>query len=309
MKSEELKMFEKYRIGVLAGGPSSEREISLKSGKAVFKALHGAGLDAVFMDVNEEGFVRAIDRSGIDVAFITLHGRFGEDGTAQKILEKRNIRYTGSGPVSSALALDKLASKKRFEKEGLKIPGFCAVKAGEDISRLDIRFPCVVKPRCEGSSIGLSVVHSEDLILKAVKEAAEFGENVLIEDFVIGREITVGVLDDRALPVVEIIPADGVYDFEAKYRSTATRYMTPADLEGEQYARVQEAGLKAHRALGCESFSRVDLMLSEEGEIFVLEVNTIPGLTERSLLPMAAKAAGLDFLQLCVKMLCGALSK
>jgi len=309
MKSEELKMLEEHRIGILAGGPSSEREISLKSGKAVRKALHGAGLDAVFMDINEEGFIRAIDRSGIDVAFIALHGRFGEDGTVQKILEKKNIKYTGSGPESSSLALDKVASKKRFKSEGLKMPGCCVVKAGEDISRLDIRFPCVVKPRREGSSIGLSVVRSEGLLSKAVKEAFQFDENILIEDFVTGREITVGVLDDSALPIVEIVPADGVYDFEAKYRSTGTRYIAPAELEKGQYARVQEEGLKAHRALGCKSFSRVDLILSGEGEIFVLEVNTIPGLTERSLLPMAAKAAGLDFLQLCVKMLCGALSK
>ncbi|MFH1552617.1 MAG: D-alanine--D-alanine ligase [Candidatus Omnitrophota bacterium] len=306
---KELDMLKKYKIGVLAGGSSSEREISLKSGKAVFGALQGKGLNTVFIDVEEDNFSSLVDRPGIDVAFIALHGKFGEDGTVQRILDERSVPYTGSGPEPSRLALDKEASKKIFEDEGLCVPEYRVVRAGEDVSRLDITFPCVVKPRYEGSSIGLSIVPSRDLMRGAIDRAARFGERIIIEKFVFGREITVGVLNDRALPVVEIIAAGGVYDFSAKYYSDDTEYVVPAKLDKDEYLRAQETGLKAHRALGCEGFSRVDLRLSDRGDIFVLEVNTIPGLTERSLLPMAAKAEGVDFSELCVKMLLGAISK
>ncbi len=307
--NKELDLLRRYRIGVLAGGPSSEREISLKSGKAVFDALRGMDLEAKFLDVTEEDFCSLVDRSGINVAFIALHGRFGEDGTVQRMLGRRNIPYTGSGPEASHLALDKLASKKRFRDHGLRVPEYSVVNGKEDVSGLDIHFPCVVKPRYEGSSIGLSVVPSADHIREAIDKAAEFSEEIIIERFVPGREMTVGVLDDRPLPVIEIIAADGVYDFGAKYHSNDTEYIVPARLSGADRLKAQEAGAKAHAVLGCEGFSRVDMRLSEEGEIFILEVNTIPGLTERSLLPMAAKKAGLDFSQLCVKMLCGALGK
>ena len=307
--NEEIDLLKKYRIGVLAGGSSSEREISLKSGRSVFDALRSIGLKVKFLDVREEDFSAFLDHADIDAAFIALHGRFGEDGTVQKILGQKNILYTGSDPEASHLALDKLASKKRFEDHGLCVPEYGVVSGKEDVSRLNICFPCVVKPRYEGSSIGLSVVRSGDHIREAINKAAEFSEEIIVEKFVPGREITVGVLDNRPLPVVEIITADGVYDFGAKYQSDDTEYVVPARLNETDYLRAQEAGMKAHAALGCKGFSRVDMRLSDEGEIFVLEVNTIPGLTERSLLPMAAKQTGLDFPKLCVKMLCGALLK
>jgi D-alanine-D-alanine ligase len=307
--NKEIDMLKKYKIGVLAGGPSSEREISLKSGKAVFDALKNMDLEAEFLDVKEKDFPVLIDRWDIEVVFIALHGRFGEDGTVQRMLEGRNIPYTGSGPEASRLALDKLASKERFQDHGLRVPEYRVVMLQEDISRLDVCFPCVIKPRYEGSSIGLSVVFSREHVRDAINKAAEFSKEIIVEKFVPGREITVGVLGDRPLPVIEIIAAGGVYDFGAKYQADDTEYIVPARLKEADYRLAQEMGIKAHAALGCEGFSRVDMRLSDEGEIFVLEVNTIPGLTERSLLPMAAKEMGLDFSQLCVKMLCSALFK
>ncbi len=304
-----IEVLRKFRIGVLAGGESSEREISLKSGKAVFEALRKAGLDPLFLDVNEKDFSSVIEKSGIDAAFIALHGRFGEDGTVQRMLQKRNIPYTGSGPDASALALDKMASKEQFIARGLNVPEYIVVYRGEDISELDVWFPCVVKPRFEGSSIGLSVVSSETKLHQAIDNAFMFGEEVIVERFVPGREITVGILDEKALPVVEIVAHEGVYDFDAKYRSDSTEYVVPAKLDESDSRFAQETALEAHKALGCKGFSRVDMRLSDNHEIFVLEVNTIPGLTERSLLPMAAKAAGLDFPGLCVKMLLVAFEK
>lgn len=307
MENKKLENLKQYKIGVLAGGPSNERDISLKSGKAVFDALTRAGIDAVFIDVDEAGFSSAVDAAKIDLAFIALHGRFGEDGTVQRALEGKNIMYTGSGPESSHLALDKLASKDKFNKEGVITPGHTIVKSAKDIQDKNVWMPCVVKPRYEGSSIGLSVVSSESDLEAAVEKALEFGEEIIVEEFISGREITVGILGSEALPVIEIVPQGGIYDFHAKYTASDTKYIVPAELEKDVWQAAQEAALKAHQALGCRGFSRVDIRLSESGGIFVLEVNTIPGLTERSLLPMAAKEAGLDFLELCVKMLYGAI--
>ena len=302
----ELK---KYKIGVLAGGTSSERDISIKSGNAVFEGLRRVGLDVLFLDVREEDFSTVISRSGIEMAFIALHGRFGEDGTVQRMLDNAGVPYTGSGPAASKLALDKLLSKEVFSKEGIMVPEYGVTTSGKEIESLPVRSPCVIKPRYEGSSMGLSTVFSDDLMAAAIDRALIFGNEIIVERFIPGREITVGILDDRPLPIVEIITSAGIYDFEAKYDSSDTRYVVPAQIDDATYLKAQETGLKAHLALGCRDFSRVDIRLSDSGEPFVLEVNTIPGLTERSLLPMAAKADGMDFSELCVKMLCGALKR
>ena len=301
---EELK---KYKIGVLAGGSSSERDISLKSGKAVFNAFIKEGLNAVFIDVKEDNFAFLIDQSRIDVAFIALHGKFGEDGTVQHILSEKGIFYTGSGPEASRMALDKVASKKRLSGENLKTPEYIVTELGKEIPA--IWFPCVVKPQHEGSSIGLTVVPSEERLSAAVDRAFNYGNHVIIEKFIEGREITVGILEDRALPVIEIVPEGRCYDFNAKYQSANTKYIVPAEIDEDTFKRAQETAVNAHKALGCEEFSRVDMRLSSRDELFILEVNTIPGLTERSLLPMAAKAAGLSFSELCVKILLGAIRK
>ncbi|MDD3089387.1 MAG: D-alanine--D-alanine ligase [Candidatus Omnitrophica bacterium] len=283
------------RIGVLAGGYSSEREISLKSGKAIFDALTASGLNAKFVDVAGPSLEGMED---IDVAFIALHGRFGEDGTLQQMLQEKGMPYTGSGPEASRAALDKITAKKLFENCGLKIAEHIVVKKSSPLG--NIPCPCVVKPRYEGSSVGLSVVKDPIFLRKAVDEASAYDEDIMIERFIPGRELTVGVIEDRALPVVEIVAAGGVYDFAAKYRAGDTKYIVPADLPERTYKAVQEAGLKAHRALGCEGYSRVDVRLGDDGRPYVLEVNTIPGMTERSLLPMAARSAGMDFTALCL---------
>ncbi|MGD2279079.1 MAG: D-alanine--D-alanine ligase, partial [Candidatus Omnitrophota bacterium] len=305
----EINLLKKYRIGVLAGGSSSEREVSLKSGRAVFDALQGLGLTALFIDVDEDDFAQKVGQAGIDTAFIALHGRFGEDGTVQRLLEEKNIVYTGSGPEASRLALDKVSSKTRFNEKNLPTPEYKVIKIHEKISCNDVWYPCIVKPRSEGSSIGLSLVFSRDHLEDAVLRASLYGEDVIIERFIEGKEITVGIIEDRALPVVEIIPAKGHYDYDAKYSSVETRYIVPARISEDYTKSAQEIAVGAYTALGCEEFARVDMRLSNDGKLYILEVNTIPGLTERSLLPMAANAAGMDFPDLCVKILLGAVNK
>ena len=305
---EKIDLLKKYRIGVLAGGPSSEREISLKSGKAVVEGLESLGLKPVFLDVSEDNFSSLLMDSGVDLAFIALHGRFGEDGTVQRMLEEEGIPYTGSGPDSSSLALDKVLSKKKFIENGLKVPGYVMVSSAEEVNEKEAPFPSAVKPRREGSSMGLSIVHKREDLVRAVEHALEFDREALIEEYVPGREITVGVLEGGALPVVEIKSSSGIYDFESKYTSSETQYIVPAELSPEEHRIAQEAGLRAHNSLGCKGFSRVDMRLTDSGEIFILEVNTIPGLTERSLLPMAAREEGISFPDLCIQMLCNAVA-
>jgi D-alanine-D-alanine ligase len=292
------------RIGVLAGGPSSEREISLRSGRAVHDALLEEGLDSVFLNVKND-IDEIIRNSCIDVAFIALHGRFGEDGTVQKMLEGAGIPYTGSGVEASAAALDKVISKDLFMRGLIPVPRHIVLTKGQsckcDYSKLGV--PIVVKPHLEGSSIGLSIVKDENLLQEAIDKAFEYGDKVILEEYIDGRELTVGILNDEALPVIEIVPKNKVYDYDAKYKDTATRYLVPAPIPEGVSEKARRLGVMAHRTLGCRSFSRVDMMMDASGGIFVLEVNTIPGMTERSLLPKAAKATGLRFNSLCVKIL------
>lgn len=292
------------RVGVLAGGPSSERAISLKSGRAVFDALISENIDALFLDVGED--VRdVIKNNKIDVAFIALHGTFGEDGTVQQALEDLRIPYTGSGPKASRLAMDKAASKEIFIKSNIAVPGHIMLNKNnynaEDAC--SVGFPLVVKPKMEGSSIGLSVVRERSLLEKAVDEAFRYGPDILIEEYIAGRELTVGILDDEPLPVIEIVTKNNVYDYKAKYDDPDTRYLVPAPVEKDIFEKAKAIGLESHIALGCKCFSRVDMMMAQDGKIFVLEVNTIPGMTQRSLLPKAAQAKGLNFGQLCIKLL------
>ncbi len=307
--SKELEILGKHRIGVLAGGTSSEREISIKSGRAVFESLKENGLNVDFIDIKEDN-PEWLDRTDIDTAFIALHGRFGEDGTVQRMLDEKNIIYTGSDPEASYLALDKIASKKIFLKEGLRIPEYKVIpEASGPGSIEDIWIPCVVKPQHEGSSIGLSIVDSKDQLAEAIKNASAYRGDVIVERFIPGREITVGLIEGEALPVIEIIAANNCYDYNAKYLAKDTKYIVPAELDNGIAEKAQEIALRAHNALGCEGFSRVDMRLADSGDIYVLEVNTIPGLTERSLLPMAARAAGIDFFDLCVKVLYEAVNR
>ncbi len=296
-------------IGVLAGGPSNEREISLRSGRAVHNAFLREGLRALLLDIRDD-IDDIILNNPIDVAFIALHGRFGEDGTVQRILEDHNIPYTGSGVEASRLALDKIASKETFTRCSIPTPKYIVFEKGkfkiENADRLG--FPVVVKPQFEGSSIGLSVVTEKSRLEKAVKKAFEYGEKIILEEYIDGKEITVGILDEKPLPVIEIVTKNKVYDYEAKYVDPETKYIVPAEIEADIYNKAQALGRRAHASLGCRCFSRVDMMLDRSGNIYVLEVNTIPGMTERSLLPKAASAFGLSFSQLCVKLIESALS-
>lgn len=292
------------RVAVLAGGPSNEREISLRSGRAVYDALRAKGLDAVLLDIRA-GIEDALKGDRMDVAFIALHGRFGEDGTVQDLLEQAGIPYTGSGVAASRLAMDKIASKKRFIEENIATPDYLYL-AEKDRNVSDIlpfEFPVVVKPQYEGSSIGLSIVREAADLTRAIEDAFSYGGGILIERYIKGRELTVGILNDDALPIVEIITRENVYDYKAKYDDPGTKYIVPAEIEDKLAARIQKLAQRAHKALGCRFFSRVDMMMDDKSNLFVLEVNTIPGMTERSLLPKAAEASGIGFSDLCFMMM------
>lgn len=297
-------------IGVLMGGPSSEREISLKSGKAVYQSLRSAGIDAVAIDIKTEDAAEnsaLLKASRIDCAFLALHGWFGEDGQIQAILEELKMPYTGSGPQASRIAMDKAASRGAFLKANLTIPR-CEVLEKMEYREIEFNFeqfglPLVVKPASQGSSVGLSIIDRREQFSTALDLAFRYGEKVLIEEYISGRELTVGILDEQPLPLIEIMPKNRFFDFQAKYQSGMSEYIVPAQVSPEIAELVQAKALLAHKILGCCNFSRVDIILRRDNTPFVLEVNTIPGFTETSLLPKAARASGIDFIGLCVKLI------
>ncbi len=304
----EIKDF--GRVGVLMGGPSSEREISLKSGKAVLSALKESGIDAVGIDIitdNKEDNIRLLNSYNLDCVFIALHGRFGEDGSIQEILEEIDLPYTGSGVKASRLAMDKIGALNIFKAGKLYVPRsqFLERASYNENKKFknDLGLPVVVKPANHGSSIGLSIVELEQEIPAAIELAFQFDQRIVIEEYISGRELTVGVLDERALPVIEIVPKHKFFDFEAKYKAGLTDYIIPALLKPEIAEEVQQAALEAHKLLGCFGCSRTDIILSQKNIPFVLETNTIPGMTATSLLPKAARILGIDFNQLCLKLL------
>lgn len=311
-------------IVVLMGGVSPEREISLRSGNAVAKALGDAGFNVSCIDVKDEK-IEELDHKEIDVAFIALHGYFGEDGGVQQLLESKGIPYTGSGVNASRLAMDKLATKKSFINAGLKTPDYTTVTEFQELIEIQrevmkLGLPVILKPTRNGSSIGISIIKEMNDLQMGLGKAFEFGYEVIIEKYIKGREFTVGLLDDSALPVIEIKPATEFFNYDAKYKDNRTEYLivktTPGDngvadgdsyhnigfLPSPQYHRAQELALNAHRILGCKGFSRVDMLLDDRNTFYLLEVNTIPGFTEKSLLPKAAKAAGISFSSLCEKI-------
>ena len=290
------------RVGVLMGGPSGEREISLRSGTAVAQALKDRGHEVVRIDPIGDAREK-IQGGRIDVAFIALHGSFGEDGQVQEILESQKIPYIGSGIEASRRAIDKVGARRQFERAGVVVPEGIVCTQGARIEMNGLPPPWVVKPARQGSSLGLSVVQDRADLEEAAAEAFRYDPTILIETFVQGRELTVGILGDRPLIPVEIRPADGVFSFKAKYTPGATQYLIPPVLPSSTLARVQETALACHRALGCRHLSRTDLILLPEGKVVALEVNTIPGFTETSLLPKAARAGGLEFPDLCEKLL------
>jgi D-alanine-D-alanine ligase len=304
-KSETMSIdLTKKKIAVLMGGPGSERKVSLKSGEGVAEALRSLGLDVVAVDVGGSDFV--LDGS-VDLAFNVIHGTFGEDGQIQRILESRGIPYTGEGVTGSELAIDKIAAKRRFSERGVPTAPFEVIFAG---LRPTMAAPLVVKAPREGSSVGVYIVHDAGELDQALSEAAKHSHELLVESFVEGRELTVGVVGEQVLPIIEIRPkkAGEFYDFANKYsflnpQAAGADHICPAHLPPEVTAHVQSVALAAHRALDLEVYSRVDVLLDANNRPFVLEINTIPGMTPVSLLPEAAGAAGISYPELCRRII------
>jgi D-alanine-D-alanine ligase len=304
-KSETMSLdLTNKKIAVLMGGPGSERKVSLKSGEGVVGALRSVGVNVVAVDVEGSDFV--LD-SSIELAFNVIHGTFGEDGQIQRILESRGIPYTGEGVSGSELAIDKIAAKRRFSDRGVPTAPFEVIRAG---SRPEMTAPLVVKAPREGSSVGVYIVRGAGELDHALNEAAKYSSELLIEKFIEGRELTVGVVGDQVLPIIEIRPkkAGEFYDFANKYnflnpQAAGADHICPAKLPPEVTAEVQRVALNAHRALDLEVYSRVDVLLDAKNRPFVLEINTIPGMTPVSLLPEAAGAAGISYPELCRRII------
>ncbi len=301
------------RIGVVMGGLSPERGVSLTSGRAVLDVLTGAGYDALPIEFDGPGVVDAIKAAAPDVVFLALHGSPGEDGPMQGLMEILRIPYTGSGVLGSAVSMDKAVTKKLLVYHGIRTADFITAGRVDAVAALararTLGLPLVVKPANLGSTIGMSFVHSWDELAPAVELAFTHDRSLVIEKFISGRELTVGVLGGRALPVVEILAPGGVYDYKAKYTAGQTRYVCPAELEQGMSEALQRTALKVFDALDGYSMGRVDFRLDDSGEAYVLEMNTIPGLTGTSLLPKAAQAAGIGFLELIETMLTDALGR
>lgn len=322
------------KVAVLMGGRSSEREISLRTGRGIAQALRNLGHEVSAVDTatgrllpageEERAALPAAEAAGLpakaevavagsaalreaDVVFVALHGGEGEDGTIQALLELTGRPYTGSGVMASAVAMNKAMSKRIFEHAGIPTPRWVLLADGRMPARLDLDalggLPIVVKPNAEGSTVGLTIVTSATDLPAAIELAARYGPEVLVEEFIPGRELTVAVIGDEALPIVEIRPKSGFYDYESKYTAGASEYFCPADLPGPLAARVLDLGIRAHQVLGCAGVSRVDFRLDARNEAWCLEVNTVPGMTPTSLVPMAAKARGMTYDQVVQRML------
>ena len=292
------------KVAVLMGGPSSEREISLLSGKAVLAALQARGVDAHVFDPAERPLT-ALSAEGFKRVFIALHGRYGEDGTVQGALETMAIPYTGSGVMASALAMDKWRTKMIWLQVGLPTPRYLVLTAEADWKQVvrEIGLPLIVKPAREGSTIGISKVTRIEDMTKAYADAARHDPLVLAEQFIEGREVTVSILGDRALPVIRIEAPGGNYDYQNKYFSDDTRYFCPSGLPSELEKGIQSISLEAFRLLDCRGWGRADLMIDAAGKPWLLEMNTSPGMTAHSLVPMAAREAGLSFEDLVIAIL------
>ena len=280
-------------VALLMGGPGKERPVSLNSGAAVAKALRSLGADVQEIDVSGPDFTIP---EKTELVFNMIHGTFGEDGELQSILDQLGVSYTGEGEVGSRLAFDKIASKRKFDEAGVPNAKWEILTAGQTTS---LPLPLVAKPPREGSSVGVHIVQKSEDLAAALEDCFSRDSEVLIEEFIRGRELTVGIVGGEALPVVEIVPKVDFYSYENKYTKGNSDYFCPARLDESTTRAVQSAALAAHRSLGLEIYSRVDVLLDSENKPFVLEVNTIPGMTETSLLPKAAAVAGIDFASLC----------
>ncbi len=295
------------KVAVLMGGPSAEREISLISGRAVLAALRSKGVDAHAFDPAERNLFE-LQSAGFDRVFIALHGRFGEDGTVQGALEVMGVPYTGSGVMASALAMDKWRTKLVWDASGIPTPRFAMVGGDTDPMKLveTLGLPIFVKPAREGSTIGITKVSAVGKLAEAVRLAAKYDDLVIAEESFAGEELTASILEDTALPLVRIVAPQGNYDYQNKYFTDDTKYFCPSGIPEELEERIREMALKSFRVLGCRGWGRADVMLRPDGEFSFLEMNTSPGMTGHSLVPIAARAAGMDYPTLCVAILEGA---
>lgn len=298
-------MREYGKVAVLLGGHSAEREVSLASGRAVLAALQAAGVDAHALDPADERFQQTLLDGGFARAFIALHGRGGEDGVMQGMLEVAGIPYTGSGVLGSALGMDKLRTKQIWQSAGIPTPAFSVLPdaAAVTAASAELSYPVIIKPAHEGSSIGVSKVDSPEGLLTAWEQAAYYDDSIIAEQWIDGVEYTAGILQETALPLIRLETPNIFYDYAAKYQADTTRYLIPCGLEAAREAQLQSLSLAAFRAVGASGWGRVDFMLDTAGQPWFIEVNTVPGLTDHSLVPMAARAAGTDFMALACRIL------
>lgn len=323
------------RVLLLVGGTSPEREVSKSTGKSVYNALISLGHEVVLLDpaygisqpleiedyfseedfaeISNENYLDAINLiipTEINVAFIALHGKYGEDGTIQSLLELKGIKYTGSKVLSSAIAMDKIMSKILFEEYNVPTPLYFHFKKGEFTTEevngkivSQFNYPAVVKPNDQGSTVGLTICKTSEQLSEAIHLAFEYSDRILVEEYIPGREVTVAVLDDEALPVLEIRPKHGIYDYECKYTSGMSEYIVPAEIPEAISEKMKDIAVLACRSLRCEVYARADFRLSPDNKIYALEVNTLPGMTSLSLVPKMAKAVGISFEQLVEKII------
>ena len=305
MKPVVEQLPEKFgRVAVLMGGNSAEREISIKSGTAVYDSLKKQGVDVVAIDV-KESLIKALTNQKVDRVFNLVHGRGGEDGVLQGVLEQIKLPYTGSGVMASALTMDKLRTKLCWQGAGLKTPKWFVLNTGKDIDVCieKLGFPVIVKPAQEGSSIGMSKANNKDELINALSVADKYQCDILIEAWVQGDEYTVAVIDGEALPVIRLLTANEFYDFEAKYLSNSTQYLCPCGLTQQQEQDLKDLAVDACKVVNVKGWGRVDVFIDELGEAQLIEVNTVPGMTDHSLVPMAAKAADCEFDELVWRIL------
>jgi len=301
MNRDELR---KKKIAVLYGGVSSEREISLRTGRAVLTALSRCGYNAVGIDADRDLAAKLV-AAGAEVVFIALHGRHGEDGTVQGLLEILELPYTGSGVLASSMAMDKVTTKRLFLQQGIATPDFYVYQHGDSVENFTAQikhWPVIAKPVHEGSTIGVTIAHNSKELAAGLEAGLAYDRTILVEEFIQGEEATVSVLNGVALPVIQVVPKSGLYDFSSKYTAGQTEYLLPAPFPQEIYAQLQQSAVAAVTSLDCLGAARADFMI-EKGQIFCLEVNTIPGMTETSLLPKAAAQAGIDFDELVQRIL------
>ena len=291
------------KIAVLMGGPSSEREVSLSSGKAMFAACAALGYDAISVEFENDILSHLDTLKSVDIVLIALHGGIGENGRIQGMFESLGIRYTGSDALSSAICMDKHISKLLAEDIGIATPRWKRIRKGQSIYKNEFDYPFVVKPNSEGSTIGLTIVHNENDYDSAVEEAFKYDDEILIEEFISGKEITVSIVGEDVLPIIEIRPEHGLYDYECKYTKGMTEYICPAELNEDLTKRIKQTAFEVYKLLKCRHYGRVDLRLDNNNQHWFLELNTLPGMTDTSLVPKAAKATGISFEQLIGKII------